>query len=309
MCKYGGCKDNMAKTFDDGFTLGVDNPKPRFFDISKVFRPADRIAYTLGMAKAASDYQEIIKEAAATYGAECGSAALAAKMGITAPLWITADGPWSAPHVVAQLKIASALIAFEDELAKDDVPSPHDRAFMACVQPMRDDAPDIQHGHFKLAHVMSALAAEKCMLPLGSFIRLLTDSDNVKSAADAVAARLPGVYNRLATDPTLENDLRYNLYMPTGAAPRRVRHWTMKHASEWSLDRQCVAQRLQLSTLRSPTPPPGRKPLMKVAAAASTDAMAKEYALYQLGFLAANAGDDDAEFMQKMAVRSNFVRS
>lgn len=49
--KYGGCKENIGKTFEDGHTLHVKNPDPIFFDISYVTVPADRIAYSLGLIK------------------------------------------------------------------------------------------------------------------------------------------------------------------------------------------------------------------------------------------------------------------
>lgn len=49
-CKYGGCRDNLGKTFDDGFHLYVDNPHCTFFDISDVSstRGADRTAFITG---------------------------------------------------------------------------------------------------------------------------------------------------------------------------------------------------------------------------------------------------------------------
>lgn len=52
--KYGGCKDNLGKTFDDGHTLHVINPDPIFFDISYVTVPADRIAFSVGLLKSAT---------------------------------------------------------------------------------------------------------------------------------------------------------------------------------------------------------------------------------------------------------------
>jgi len=310
MCKYGGCRDNLAKTFDDGHTLHVDNPDPCFFDISKVFRPADRIAYTLGKCAAAEDYQEMLKAAADTYGSEQSAAALAERLGVTPPLWILTDGPWSDPRVVGQLKVANYLIQQENALEVDGSPIAQDRACQPVVQPLRIDAPDVRKGPYKLAHVVTALAAEKCMLPVDSFIAMLTGEHNTKTAAaaDAVADRLPGVYNRLASDPRLEEDLRQNPYLPGGPAPKRVRHWVLKHAGEWSLARDRVIERLQLSVLRQPKAPDPRRSMTKIAMVDSAEELAKQYALYQLGFLQAHAADPDAAFMQEMAVRSNFVR-
>jgi len=308
MCKHGGCKDNLAKTFDDGHTLCVFNPDPNFFDISKVWRPADRIAYTLGMAKAAAEYEAMLKDASDKYGEERSSTFLAEKLGVTPPLWLLADGPWSDPRLVGQLKVANQLIAVEDRLNGQKSPSALTRAFIADVQPLRTDSPDIRRGPFKLAHVVTALAAEKCMLPLDSFLALLTGNENVKTAADSVASRLPGIYNRMASDPALETDLRNNPYIPGGPVPRRVAHWVLKHAAEWSLDRPAMVQRLQLSTLRHPAPLADPRPMTKIAMTDNVEELAKQYALYQLGFLQAHATDPDAEFMQEMAVRANQVQ-
>lgn len=49
-CKYGGCRDNLGRVFDDGFHLFVDNPKCAFFDLSDVSdtRGADRTAFVTG---------------------------------------------------------------------------------------------------------------------------------------------------------------------------------------------------------------------------------------------------------------------
>lgn len=40
-------KEALGKILDDGRVVGVDNPNSTFFDISRVIRPADRVAYTL----------------------------------------------------------------------------------------------------------------------------------------------------------------------------------------------------------------------------------------------------------------------
>lgn len=60
-CAAGGCKSNLTrlvKVGGDLHHLHVDNPNPTWFDISRVFRPADRIAYGAKadyLTKAASD--------------------------------------------------------------------------------------------------------------------------------------------------------------------------------------------------------------------------------------------------------------
>jgi len=54
MCKYGGLKENIGRAFEDGHILRAFNPEPKFFDISYVARPADRIAYSIGVIKTSS---------------------------------------------------------------------------------------------------------------------------------------------------------------------------------------------------------------------------------------------------------------
>lgn len=47
-CPGGGCKNNLGFVDDDGNMTYVDNPHPLWFDISRVARGADRIAFVLG---------------------------------------------------------------------------------------------------------------------------------------------------------------------------------------------------------------------------------------------------------------------
>lgn len=54
MCKYGGLRENIGRAFEDGHVLRAFNPEPKFFDISYVYRPADRIAYSIGVIKSGS---------------------------------------------------------------------------------------------------------------------------------------------------------------------------------------------------------------------------------------------------------------
>lgn len=45
LCKHGGLKNNIGKPCEDGHILHADNPNPVWFDLSHVFKPADRTAY------------------------------------------------------------------------------------------------------------------------------------------------------------------------------------------------------------------------------------------------------------------------
>jgi hypothetical protein len=293
---YGGCRDNLAKTFDDGFTLCVDNPHPTFFDISHVFRPADRIAYMLGKV----DGSRMAK--AASCGEAIGGAALAEAYGVTAPLWLGIDS--NNPALVNRLKIAQALCDAEDTAQTQ--PAMLARAFTPLVQPAAN-LPQLKGNMAKFAQVLTALAANNCMLPLPEFVTLLTGQETTKLASviEQTAECLPGVYNRLAADPQLEQALLADTYTPGTPAPADLYRWAYKQASHWSLDRPHVVQRLQLASLRAPDHVPTYKPLRKVATVTKAEQLAKEYALYQIGLLAKLADAPDHAFRVSAVVAAN----
>jgi hypothetical protein len=302
MCKYGGCKDNLAKTFEDGHTLHVENPNAMFFDISDVYRNADRIAFTTGFADKLAEFKEMQKAAGVIYGADWGGAALAERFGVSAPLWLATDGPWTDPKIVGQLKIASALIQLEEEMEKI-ASDPVDLAFSREIQQHQGELPE---GRYKLAHVMAALAENRCLLPLDAFVQLMSGGSHEKNAAAAreAAQRLPGIFARMADDPCLEENLRKNPYLPAGAPASGLRDWAMKCAKDWSLERSRVVERLQRATLRGVSSQP-RPPLVKVAAVDKTEELATQYAMYQLAALHSMASAEDQEFRNELAIRSN----
>lgn len=76
--KYGGCKKNLGRTFDDGFTMFVQNPNKtnKFFDASDVgdTRGADRTAFVTGKV--------------ANNGLIVGGAELAEMLGLKSPVYL-----------------------------------------------------------------------------------------------------------------------------------------------------------------------------------------------------------------------------
>ena len=303
-CKYGGLRDNIAKVYGDGHILHADNPDPNYFDISQVFRPADRIAYALGKAAA---YNDMLEKAAGDGAAVMSGAEWAERLGVASPPWLGVDGRWASPHLVNQLKMANALISLEEKLAQA-APSPHDRACNPTAKGFANDMPDMRSGEAKLAHVLGALHGEKCLLPIQDFLVLIsgTTAEKVAHVVNDVAARLPGIYGRIASDPRLEDDVQTNPYRGETAVPRWLKHWAIKHAGAWSLDRGQVLERIQRSVIRQETAPQ-RRPLVKVAGVTKADELAKEYALYQLAFLERHASDADIGLLQELTIRNNYV--
>ena len=94
MCKYGGCRDNLGRVFDDGFHLFVQNPKGTFFDLSNVSgdlgsRGADRTAFVTGKV-AESNTQK-------------GGAELAELMGLVPPEYLLEQKPLAALRCLRKL--------------------------------------------------------------------------------------------------------------------------------------------------------------------------------------------------------------
>lgn len=102
-CKHGGCRYNLTKVSEDGHQLHVDNPHPRWFDISHVDKPADRTAFALG----------VVKQASA--GSVIGGAALAEHYGLV-PDWNSSFG--SDDRIET---IVSKLAAYERGLSSSPV--------------------------------------------------------------------------------------------------------------------------------------------------------------------------------------------
>lgn len=113
-CPYGGLAHNITKVAADGHVLHADNPDPTFFDISDVYRPADRIAFVLGHAKAASAEAR-------------GGAALAELAGVSCPFGVAAAG--MAPAAAGRAKLAFELAEAEAGLRA----GPADLAFGAAA--------------------------------------------------------------------------------------------------------------------------------------------------------------------------------
>lgn len=95
-CKYGGCKNNLGKVFDDGFHLYVSNPHGTFFDLSNVSdtRGADRTAFVTGKI--------------AHVESNVGGAELAERLGLKTPVYLIAQETVNAKDHLNKLAQAQA---------------------------------------------------------------------------------------------------------------------------------------------------------------------------------------------------------
>jgi hypothetical protein len=298
-CKYGGLKNNITATFDDGHQLHADNPEPTWFDESHVYKPADRIAWSLGpligLEKAASAHP-------------VGGAELAEMIGLTAPIELLID-PALPRRVAAQVKLAHALAGAEDE-------SPADawgRAFAPGVRGPVRELPDVRSSPLQLGRVLRALASEKVALPVREFLALMLDRRAAAEVADDVAAQLPGIFGRMIKDAGFAAEVRHNPYNPADDLPdTRTRAWAALLVRDYGLGRKEAEARVTLAVLRGAVPAPRTATEMTVKEAADgggAEKLARQYALYQLAFLSAveERGDGEFPLTSALLVRQNRV--
>lgn len=307
MCKAGGLRDNIGALVEiDGgiHQLHADNPHPTFFDISHVFRPADRIAYVTGQ----------LEKAAAVSGRVIKSADLARQLGVVVPYELVIDG--NQPQEIQRLiKVAYDLAAGEADIAAGKLPvsSVYASAFKPSVQGA-DTAlqfPTMLREKFALA--LRALVDQRICLPLSRFIEIAAGQSLEKSAelAVIVSRELPGIFTRLLADTGLPSRVKQSQYAPADvAAPPVFVGWAQKLAADMSLTSHHVQRRVTRAALHQESAglrsANGHEKVANASDAAGR--LAEEYALYQLAFLGAvNEQDSDLPLTRSLLLVQNYA--
>ncbi len=307
MCKAGGLRDNIGALVEiDGgiHQLHADNPHPTFFDISHVFRPADRIAYVTGA----------LEKAAAAGGRIIKSADLARQCGMVVPYELVVDGN-QPKHVQRLIKLAYELSAIEEDIASGRAPVSQilTTAFRPTVQGGEDALALPAMFREKFALSLRALADQHICLPFVRFVELVADQPFEKAAEIAtIASRvLPGIYTRLLTDSNLPARIKESQYAPSeAAAPAGFAGWAQKLAADLSLANRHVQTRVTRAALHQEVAgfrcANGHE---KVAAAHdSVGKLAEEYALYQLSFLGSLADHNpDLPLTRSLLIVQNYA--
>lgn len=292
MCKAGGLRDNMGALVEiDGgvHQLHADNPYPKFFDISNVFRPADRIAYVMGtLEKRAALNSKVLK-----------SAELAEQLGIVMPCAMLLEGCNVNGKTSDLVKIAYRLADMEDSLAASSSPSNYLLAMTGIGQNEDNEIAFPEDVKYKFASVLGALSAYNMCLPLTQFIGMTTGVTHKEAAESAAIVRreLPGIYTRMLESNDFVSRIADNPYTPSQMPNVAHTDWAIKLASDYSLLDYHAKRRITKAALHN-TPCVLHDVLPFEKTAASNDAarrMAEEFALYKLAFLGA-IPDNDPDF-------------
>lgn len=298
-CAAGGCRDNLTrlvKVGSDLHHLHVDNPNPTWFDISRVFRPADRIAYGAKadyLTKAASDeglfdLQDAIKMAESS----------------SAPLDVILyqsghHGFWSEKYA-AQVRLGYGLASIEK--SETPIDANNYRAFAVPAFPIEKLA---AFGSPQCDTQLAALADRKIILNLCDYARLSGREMHAKSAS----ALLPGIYTRMTEDESLP--LRVEAGMcefidKTATESARTLAATLQ--AEYSLSKEATADRVFLSCIRGQAAPAISVYEKSAACGSDGEKLAKDYAMYKLASLWRLAAvDPDFPLTVRLSLRQNLV--
>jgi hypothetical protein len=298
-CAAGGCRNNLTrlvKVGSDLHHLHVDNPNPTWFDISRVFRPADRIAYGAKadyLTKAASDsgifeLQDYIKMA------EHSSAPLDVILYQSGH-----HGFWSEKYA-AQVKLGYGLAAIEryERAGNADICRP----FVTSAFPVEKLA---KFGTAQCDTQLAALADRKIILNLRDYSRMAGKEEFAKSASTL----LPDIYSRMTADESLPLRVESGMCAfieKTANESSRMLAATL--VADHSLQKAAVDNRVFLSCIRGHRAPE----IVALEKSASCDddgeKLAKEYAMYKLAALwRIAATDKDFPLTVRLSLRQNQV--
>ena len=298
-CAAGGCKDNLTrlvKVAGDLHHLHVDNPNPRWFDISNVFRPADRIAYGSKadyLVKAASD-ADIFDLQAYIKAAEHSTAPLSVILHQAGQL-----GCWSEKQA-AQIKLGYGLAALEKFATSGD--ASRYRALVTSAFPVEKLA---AFGSAECSTQLAAMADRKIILNLQDYSRLTGSESQAKHAADI----LPHIYSRMVTDESLVSRVEAGgCEFIEKIATESSRMFAATMHAEHSMHKEAVADRNLLSCIRGHLAPEVYSGIKSTTCDKQSEQLAKDYAMYKLASLWRLAAvDPDYPLTVRLSMRQNQV--
>lgn len=263
-CKAGGLRHNMGKIASvDGelVQLYADNTKPAFFDISHVFVPADRIAYSSG---------RLTKQAA--YGAEANysGAELAERLCITGGSRYEVDAP--VKRAVHLLKTAVA--DFHGRFLWEKRAS-----FLSVLtaKPLEDIA---VARRYKFAAVQRALQDLYVCLTPSQFVQLVGDMPMQK------AAELGEIIAPLSNDLIEKAASVSNVPMPAVSAPDLLKQWAYRQSLPTLHPERFFKQAAKAAIADAPEFQFTTASVYNLSQDPAIAELAKEYALYKVAFVA-----------------------
>ena len=290
-------KNEMGRVKEAGHQVFAINDRPLFFDISSVFRPADRIAYGLRkVASAAGTVEEFIP-----------SAQLAELLNISAPRSVLMDT--SPRHVQEKLAAMERMAAMEKQIeATGRLVGPE----LGCAAEGGIDDGDAETMRsVDWNELMGTLSQAKICLPVRDFFRLILGDkyNSVAGEMDSVQSLLPGIFGRmLDSGDEVEDVTGMKTYDPgTSLVPKSVRNIVDSQKPGMSLEVGPARRRMSITVIKSGGVPQAeiRKFASDMRPSNQAKYLAKQYAAYQLAFVRAAEGAGDG-LVTGLAVMGNY---
>lgn len=274
-CKYGGCRHNLTKVAEDGHVLHVDNPNPTWFDISDVYRPADRIAWVVGHYKAASGLYV------------AGGAELAEMAGIGMP-----DGMWASDlpgETVKLAGVAKKLAELEKKCMEGH------SAFFSAVSDRVKPVSFWKKSSANVSYPWAACASSGIMVTLEDWLA----ARGQEKIASEVRGYLPNIFGKLIGDvSTIEkfsSGLSNNPYNLTSS--EKQNYEAIKLAGLRSVSPGFLTTSVHVAALSAAASPKKNTGLEKSAEFSDKYAeLASAYAINQLQWIKAAAKSEEQEF-------------
>lgn len=254
-------RDNILSIDSKGNQVKAIVDKPIFYDISRVARPADKIAFAI--AKVASeDYRVATKTPAV----------------MSASLLDTLENRMRINRLDLITKVASEEKAItEDNQLPVELDSKEDEDVIKRIK--QEDVPK----------VIFILKQHKAVLPPPTFIRMLGgEGQDVNDAMPMVGKNLPGIFESLMKSPEIRDFLEDGTYEGEECYDSDLTNTIMPLINKYSLEEEPVKKRVIRIVLRPANKTASEKKQGTPKAEYLASQLAKEYARYQLSFLTKN---------------------
>lgn len=295
-------KYRLGKLAEDGKIVCTHNDQPKFFDISFVGRPADRIAWNLKTA--AGELVDSVK--------------LAEAEGLWVPdhLAITSASALSKLAFVKQLADMEGIY---EKIASDDPRTPIDRYFWelrkAAASTLSDETIE-QLRQYEPSDVFNALAKVAVVLDPQSFYKYAMGLDygEVAPYIDATTTKIAHIFSDLVNSGECQrvcNDATFDVDAER-VAPETLRKVASDIAKDLAICGPTVDQRVIENTIRNTNVKIALDTNTKIAfnTCVTIDVLAEKYAAYKVAALQAILDtEDDTDAALAIAAAQDFVET
>ena len=277
-------KENLGKLTKEGKQISMINTKPTFFDISRVNRNADRIAFTLQKVASIDSETPVL------------SVDVAAAYGITAPENLIKDSAYT-----RRLDLLRKLAVLEKTIEGEITTDPSQKAIASALnEPMGIPNVDAK----QLNSVLGSLADARVSLPFEEFIKVVlgNKADSVKDIIPEAKEACRTIFRDALSDTdSFLNDIKN--YQPLDLSlPKTIKESVRTAIRGNSLCEEVLKRKVAAVTMRKSASLFVQYEKRQVTKAAQV--LASEYGKYKLAFLEHIAAEP---FVTKLSVLQDFV--